>query len=440
MIFSNISILDENFEIKEGYYVEIKGDKIVKISHKPIEKKACDGAKSAEDKRIYDGKGKLLMPGFVNNHAHAPMSLMRGYGENMSLENWLFNRIFPFEDQLTAKSVFDATLLSMAESIRYGIVSTSEMYYFMDAMAEAIAKSGIKANISRSITHFDDSDFLTSYRADEMRDAYKKHHNTLNGRLLLDMSLHAEYTTTPKCVEQLASYTKEIGANMQLHVSETKKEHEECKERHGKTPVKYLSDLGLFDTKATAAHCVWIEGDDYSILRDKGVTVCVNPISNLKLASGICDITSLAKNKINITIGTDSVASNNSLNFFEEIKTFALLSKVTAKTEDEIGLITPQEVLRVATRNGMLAQGRSDSGLIKEGYKADLIVLDIDAPNMKPVHDLLCNIVYSADPTNLLLTMVDGRILYENGEYKTIDIEKVIFEAEKSTKEILAKV
>ncbi len=440
MIFSNISILDENFEIKSGYYVEIKGDRIVKISNEPISAVASGDIKNTEEGRVYDGKGKLLMPGFVNNHAHAPMSLMRGYGENMTLENWLFNRIFPFENRLTEKNVFDATLLSMAESIRHGIVSTSEMYYFMDAMAAAIAKSGIKANISRSITHFDDSDFLTSYRADEMRDAYKKHHNTFNGRILVDMSLHAEYTTTPKCVEQLANYTQEIGANMQVHVSETKKEHEECKAKYAKTPVKYLSDLGLFNTRSTAAHCVWIEDDDYKILKDKGVTVCVNPISNLKLASGICDITSLAKNKINMTIGTDSVASNNSLNFFEEIKTFALLSKITAKTEDEIGLITPQKVLEAATRNGMMAQGRNDSGLIKEGYKADLIVLDINAPNMKPVHDLLCNIVYSADPANLLLTMVDGNVLYENGEYTTIDIEKVIFEAEKSTKEILANI
>lgn len=366
------------------------------------------------------------------------MTLLRGYGENMALQDWLFKKIFPFEDHLTGESVYNATLLAMAESLRFGIVSSSDMYYFMDEMAQAVIDSGAKSNISRSISHFDDSDFLSSYRAKEMIDAYEKYNGAADGRLIVDMSLHSEYTTTPIAVKQLAEYTSKIGANMQVHVSETKSEHEECKQRHGgMTPVQYLNHYGLFDTPTTAAHCVWIEEEDYDILKEKGVTVACNPISNLKLASGVANVDKLIKKGINVTIGTDSVASNNSLNFIEEMKVFAIAPKMMFHAPETV---TPLDVVKAATINGAKAQGRKDCGLLKEGYKADLIMIDISGGHMHPVHNLLNNLVYSASGSDVVMTMVDGKILYQNGEYKTIDIEKTIFEVERLTKEILAKV
>ena len=429
MLFSNITILDENFNVKENSYVGIEGKYIKYIGSK----------KPSEDfGEEIDGKGKLLMPGFVNSHAHSPMTLLRGYGENMALQDWLFKKIFPFEDHLNGESVYNATLLAMAESLRFGIVSSSDMYYFMDEMAQAVIDSGAKSNISRSISHFDDSDFLSSYRAKEMIDAYEKYNGVADGRLIVDMSLHSEYTTTPIAVKQLAEYTSKIGANMQVHVSETKSEHEECKQRHGgMTPVQYLNHYGLFDTPTTAAHCVWIEEEDYDILKEKGVTVACNPISNLKLASGVANVDKLIKKGINVTIGTDSVASNNSLNFIEEMKVFAIAPKMMFHAPETV---TPLDVVKAATINGAKAQGRKDCGLLKEGYKADLIMIDISGGHMHPVHNLLNNLVYSASGSDVVMTMVDGKILYQNGEYKTIDIEKTIFEVERLTKEILAKV
>lgn len=429
MLFSNITILDENFNVKENSYVGIEGKYIKYIgSEKPSE----------DFGEEIDGKGKLLMPGFVNSHAHSPMTLLRGYGENMALQDWLFKKIFPFEDHLTGESVYNATLLAMAESLRFGIVSSSDMYYFMDEMAQAVIDSGAKSNISRSISHFDDSDFLSSYRAKEMIDAYEKYNGAADGRLIVDMSLHSEYTTTPIAVKQLAEYTSKIGANMQVHVSETKSEHEECKQRHGgMTPVQYLNHYGLFDTPTTAAHCVWIEEEDYDILKEKGVTVACNPISNLKLASGVANVDKLIKKGINVTIGTDSVASNNSLNFIEEMKVFAIAPKMMFHAPETV---MPLDVVKAATINGAKAQGRKDCGLLKEGYKADLIMIDISGGHMHPVHNLLNNLVYSASGSDVVMTMVDGKILYQNGEYKTIDIEKTIFEVERLTKEILAKV
>ena len=427
MLFKNITLLDDQFQIRENMYVGIVEDKITYIGNE-----CPDGNFGRE----YDGKGKVLMPGFINTHAHSPMSLLRGYGENMGLQDWLNKRIFPFEDKLTGEAVYWGTLLSMAESIRYGITSTTDMYYFAEDMIRAIDDSGTRNNLSRSVTCFSDADLWDLESAKEMKDIYERYHNGLDGRLKVDMSIHAEYTSNPKIVKQMAEYTKEIGANMHVHLSETQLEHEECKQRHGKTPAAYFESLGLFDTPTTAAHCVWLEPDDYPILKEKGVTVACNPVSNMKLASGICNIPELYKNGINVSLGTDSVASNNNLNFIEEIKFFAMASKV--KLLDPTA-VTPTEALKAATVSGAKAQGREDCGVIKEGNKADLVVMDISGPHMYPVHDLVNNLVYSASGSDIVMTVCDGKVLYENGEYKTIDIEKTLFEADRMTKNILSQ-
>jgi 5-methylthioadenosine/S-adenosylhomocysteine deaminase len=197
-----------------------------------------------------------------------------------------------------------------------------------------------------------------------------------------------------------------------------------------------MADCGAFDVPANAAHCVWLTDNDRDILAEKGVSVSSNPISNLKLASGMCDVVKLYDKGINVAIGTDSVASNNSLNFFEEMKAFALVGKIKS---NDAAVMTPQQVLRSATRSGALAQGREDCGLLKEGFKADLIVVDTSCPNMQPAHNILNNLVFSADGKDVKLTMVDGDVLYRDGEFKDIDIEKTIAEADNARKEILAK-
>lgn len=425
MLFKDITVLDDQFQIKEHMYVGIVDDKITYISNE---------SPKEDFGRIYNGKGKLLMSGFVNTHAHSPMTLLRGYGENMALQDWLNKRIFPFEDKLTSEAVYWGTLLAMAESIRYGIVSTTDMYYFSEDMIRAIAESGTKNNISRSVTCFTDEDLWDLQSGKEMKYIYENYHNSYDGKVKVDMSIHAEYTSNPKIVKQMAEYTKEIGANMHVHLSETKQEHEECKERHGKTPAAYFNSLGLFDTPTTAAHCVWLEPEDYPILKEKGVTVACNPVSNMKLASGICNVPELFRQGINVSLGTDSVSSNNNLNMIEEMKFFATASKV--KLLDSTA-VTPTQAIEAATLSGAKAQGRTDCGLLKEGYKADLVVMDISGPHMYPVHDMVNNIVYSASGSDVVMTMVDGKVLYENGEYLTIDVEKTIAEAERMTQNIL---
>lgn len=426
MLFENITIMDENMVQQNNMFVGIEGNRIDYIGEQKPEK---------DYGSVYNGKGKLLMSGFYNAHGHSAMTLMRGYGENMSLQDWLNKRIFPFEANLDGEAVYWGTLLAMAESIRYGIVSTTDMYYFCDDMIRAVLDAGCKNNMGRGVVNFTDQDLYQIDAFREMKSTFENFHGAGDGKILVDMSLHAEYTSNPKTVLQMAEYTRSIGANMHVHVSETKGEHEECKARHqGQTPVAYLNNLGLFDTPTTAAHCVWIEGDDFRILKEKGVTVASNPISNLKLASGVCNVPKLLKEGIRVAIGTDSVASNNSLNFIEEMKVFAISSK--QKYEDPTA-VTPEETLLAATLSGALSQGRKDSGSLKTGYKADLIVLDIDQPHMVPIYHLANNLVYSASGSDIVLTMVDGRILWQDGEYKTIDIEKTMAEAQNAAFRIL---
>ena len=428
MIFKNIAILDENLQAQENRYVGVKNGTIGYIGTEMPEEEYGEG---------YDGKRKLLLSGFVNAHAHTPMTLLRGYGENMTLLRWLNNRVFPFEAKLNAKDVYYAMLLGIAESLRFGIVSTTDMYFFGEEMAKAVLESGVKNNLSLGITCFGDENLYELKNFRESKSLLENYHNAGDGRLKIDMCIHAEYTSGPKVVRQMAEYCKEAGTNMHVHLSETKEEHEGCKERRGgKTPAEYFDSLGLFDGKTTAAHCVWLEGDDFDILKERGVTVASCPVSNIKLASGVCNVPRLLTMGVNVALGTDSVASNNSLNMIEEMKFFALIHK--EKWNDPC-VITPREALCAATIAGAGSQGREDTGALKVGMKADLIVLDINGAHMKPVHSLLNNLIYSASGSDVVLTMADGKVLYRNGEYQTIDLEKVVFEVEGSKDRILSE-
>jgi len=413
MLFKNITILDENFEAVENQYVEISGDKITYIGDK-------EPKYSGE---TYNGMGKLLMPAFVNSHSHIAMTIMRGYGENLPLDRWLNEKIFPYEDTLTKEKVKKSTMLGIAEMLRFGIVSTTDMYFFCDSIADAFIESGAKVNLSRAIVSFDGTEYknLQSYK--ESVRLINNYHNSADGRVLIDLSIHAEYTSNPKIVSALAEHASQENLNVHIHLSETKKEHEECILRHKKTPAEYFNSLSLFDNKTVAAHSVWLSGDDFDILAEKGVSVASCPVSNLKLASGICDVKRLMEKGINIGIGTDSVASNNNLNFIEEIKMFAMLNKFK---HYDATLVTPKEAISAATIAGAKIQGRPVMGVIKVGNKADLIVMDIDKPNMKPVHNLLNNVVYSSSGSDISLTMSDGKVLFKDNEYKTIDIEKLL--------------
>ncbi|WP_206458791.1 amidohydrolase [Anaerovorax sp. IOR16] len=428
MLFKNITVLDEALQPKVHCYVGIKNDCIDYIGNEMPKEQYGE---------VFEGEGKLLMSGFVNSHAHTPMMLLRGYGENLPLQSWLNDRIFPFEGKIKKRDAYYSTLLGIAESLRYGITSTTDMYFFGESIANAVLESGVKNNLGVPLICFSDQDLFDLDCYQEAKSLFSEYHNAGNGRLKIDMSIHGEYTSTPKTVMQMADYCKELNTNLHVHVSETKIEVEECKKRHqGLTPVQYLNNLGVFENPTTAAHCVWLEEDDYQILKDKQVTVASCPISNLKLASGVCNVPRLFENGIAITIGTDGVASNNNLNFLEDMKFFALVHKGWFS---DATLTNVHQVLTAATKAGAAGQKRFDTGSLSVGKKADLIVLDLDVISMKPMHDLTNNLVYSTSGSDVILTMVDGKVLYHRGEFKTIDIERVVYEVEKSKERILGE-
>jgi len=406
IIFKSTTLIDKDFSQKRNIFVGISKDKIDYIGNE---------YKSGYEREI-DGTGYCLMPAFYNSHAHSPMALLRGYAENLSLNEWLFKKIFPFEATLNDEDIYQSMLLSFAEMIRFGCVSTSDMYYCGSSMAKAVLESGAKSNISLAATTENFSRLKKEYidLINEFGD--------ISDRLKIDFSIHAPYTSNPEVVGEISDLAYSYGSNMHIHLSETSGESIECKKKYALTPTEYFDKYGAFRVPTIAAHCVYIEENDYKILMDKGVTVATCPTSNLKLASGICNVVKLYENHINVALGTDSVASNNNLDMFEEMKLFSLLQKGINKDPT---VITPSQCLYAATKAGAKAQGRFFCGEIKVGNKADLVVIDLDRPHLTPVHDVLNTLVYSANGADVIMTICDGKVLYENGDFKTIDIEKV---------------
>ncbi len=425
MLFSDISILDESYNCQAHRYVAVQGDKIVYVgTEKP------DG----DFGEVYNGRNKLLMSGLVNAHSHAAMTLLRGYAENLPLDRWLNERVFPFEDKIQDADAYYSTMLAIAEMLRTGTTSFTDMYFFSENVIRAVGESGIKCNFGRAITSFTDCGIseIASFR--ESEELVRNYHNAFDGRLKIDMSLHAEYTNRRTVIEQFAQVVKAHGLRAHIHLSETEKEHEECKQRHGGlTPTELFYQCGVFDVPTTAAHCVWVTDSDMDILKEKGVTVATNPASNLKLGSGVCNTYALLEKGINTAIGTDSVASNNNLDMFKEMYLCALLPKGFYRRPD---IVSERDVLRMATQNGYYAQGRADCGKIAVGNKADVIAVDLDTVHMCPHNDTVNNLVYAAGGEDVKLTMVDGRVLYRDGEYTTFDIERVKREVEARTARI----
>lgn len=375
--------------------------------------------------REIDCRGNLLMSGLYNLHCHAAMTMFRGYGENLPLDEWLNKRIFPAEERLDAEKVKYASYLAIAEMIKNGIVSFSDSYFFCEQTAEAVISSGIKANLSRGMSSFTEGARAdrSDYRFAEFLALYEGYDGEAYGRLKIDMCVHSEYTNAESYIRDLAEFSAQNGLIIQVHMSETKKEHEECmRRRAGRTPAEFLRDCGVFESQALCAHCVWVTEGDMDIMAEKGAFAVHNPCSNLKLGSGIMPLEKFREKSIPVAIGTDGASSNNSLDIMREMYTASILAK--GRELDALAG-KPSFLIEMATVNGASAQRREKHGKIKEGYAADMILVDIDTPGNIPCYDLEYTLLYSARSSDVLMTMVDGNILYENREFKTIDIEKV---------------
>ncbi len=434
ILFKNISYFNRNYEWIQN--VDI-------IVETPLIKSITPSANRPEIEprqfeQIIDGKNKLLIPGFFNLHSHVPMTLLRGYGEGLNLQDWLFTRIFPFEALLTEEDMYYGTLLGISEFLSCGTVSFTDMYMKLSGIIKAVAESGIKANLCNAAVGLDPAmkfEDNSSYQ-DEM---YLLDYVDANKATSIrpEAGIHAEYTSSPALVKQVLEFSQKYHLALQIHISETEREHEECKARHGgKTPIEYFNDLGVLDQKCILAHGVYLSENDLKIIKEKNASIVHNPASNLKLGSGFANISNWLSHDINVCIGTDGAASNNDLDLIYDLRLAGLLSNGLHRDSNSI---TPEQLLSMATINGARAQNREKTGIIEVGNFADLVVVDLDAENLQPIYNLPATLIYSLNRSNIYLTMVNGKVLYQDREFKTIDIEKVKFHADRIKNEKLAK-
>ncbi len=407
-------LMDEHRTVLPDAFVAVEGDKIASVGQ--------ERPQGTFDREI-DGKGNVLMPGFVNAHTHVPMTAMRGYGDGNNLQDWLQKFIFPTEAKWDDRSVACCTDLGLAEMIASGVTTIADMYMRTDVIAKRVAESGINANLSCGGVFFGgEFDPATVHDCVAQRELAEQWHGYNHGQILVDASIHAEYTSSAPLWEWTAAFAKEKGLGMHVHISETRTEHEECKARHGGlTPIQVLDRCGVWDTRAIAAHCVWTTPEDWAIMAEKGVAAIHNPMSNLKLGSGIAPVTAMRKAGVNVALGTDGVSSNNCTDLFGDLKIAAILQN--GANCDPLALL-PGEALEMATANGGKALGRQ-TGRIQAGYDADLILVDFNALNLTPCHDVISNLVYAAHGSNVTMNMARGKVIYENGEFLTIDIDRV---------------
>ena len=417
-IIKNATLLAETGYAKGNWHITVENKRITAIT------KELPDANGAD---VIDAKGNLLIPGFYNAHCHAAMTLFRGYGEDLPLQRWLDEKILPAEDRLNYENVTVATKLAIAEMLKGGIVSFSDMYMFQDAVAETVLETGMKANLSRALVSFSpDANIANDDRFAQAKSLVENYQNCDDERIKVDFSLHAEYTNLPHYIAQVADYTRANNLRMHLHVSETQKEHNGCIARHQKTPTQLFYDLGALDTPTLAAHCVWVSDEDIAILAEKGVSVVHNPVSNLKLGSGVMPLDKMLSAGVNVCLGTDGVASNNRLDILREMQTAAILHKGILLDPTAT---TAAQMPKLATRNGAIAQGRHDCGEIRIGARADMVLIDRASIHNMPCFDDYAMLCYSAERSDVLMTMVDGRILYQNGTYTLIDEERLRYDA-----------
>ncbi len=423
LLYNASALIDDGcggFAHLQNAYIGIDGDTIAYIG-------------DAEPQGEWSKKnmhGALLIPGLVNGHTHAAMTLLRGHGSGLPLDRWLNEAIFPIEDRMVREDMAAGNALAQLEMLRTGTTSYSDMYYFLDTEVELCEQSGMKVNLARPITCFDPNESaMDSYRVKESEALFKTWHGAANGRIRVDFSIHAEYTCQERIAREYAALGKQLGARMHIHLSETKKEHEACKQKYRKTPTEWFRDLGVLDLPTAAAHCVTVEDGDIEIMRAYGVCPVHNPSSNLKLGSGFMRLKTLLDKGLCVGLGTDGTASNDNLNMFEEMHLAALIHNGYAADPTAI---SAAQVLTMATANGAVLQGRTDTGSLAVGRKADIVAVRMDAPHLIPSFDPLATLLYTAQGSDVCMTMVDGRVLYENGEYKTLDREKILFDVKKA--------
>lgn len=370
--------------------------------------------------------GDLLMPGFKNAHTHSGMTFLRSLADDLPLQEWLNDKVFPMEGQLVPGDLYYLTALANLEYLTSGITSQFDMYFHQEQVAKACVDMGFRIVQTSGLNNFGGS-------VTELEERYLKF-NEYDELSSYIMGFHAEYTTSKELMEEIAALIQKYKAPMYVHNSETKLETEECRARYGMSPTQMFDHLGMYDYGGGGYHCVWFDEKDMDIFAEKKLSVVTNPGSNAKLASGIAPIRAMMEKGINIAIGTDGPASNNCLDMFKEM----FLTTSLAKLKDmDASSVDGNEVLYMATAGGAKAMGLTDCDRLSVGKKADIIRIDLNQPNMQPVNNIVKNIVYSGSKQNVKMAMINGKILYEDWKFDVgLDVQEIY----KKANEIVARV
>ncbi len=423
ILFTNVTAvtMDEKRPRLKGANVAVEGTKIASVG-------AEQPAGAFE--RVIDCAGKVMLPGFVNAHTHLPMTLLRGYGGGQDLQHWLHDYIFPAEAKLDDRAVAAGTALGLAEMIASGVTCVADMYMRTGTVARTILDAGLSANLSCGGVYFGAPEDFSPETCGDCKNQEaltEEWHGAGEGQILVDASIHGEYTSCAPLWRWMADYAREHGLGMHVHASETVSEHQGSLTRSGLTPLQTLDRCGVWDCgRSIAAHCVYTTPEDWALMAEKNISCVHNPWSNLKLGSGVAPVPAMKKAGVNIALGTDGVSSHNSIDFFSDVKLAACLH---CGMERDPLAVTAMDALEMATVNGARALGR-DAGVIAPGKTADLILVDFERPNLIPCHDPVENLVYSAHGCDVWMNMARGRVIYEKGEFLTLDLEKIRAEVE----------
>ncbi len=421
-LIANVTAVTMNpkMEVLFGAYIGIEGGKIVSVSRQ---------APKEPPQTVIDGTGMVAMPGLVNCHTHLASSVLRSYTDDLSNAQAL-EELLKKEAKMDSRCARAAALLSIAECLRFGVTSVSDLYYYPDATAKAVAESGIKANLALSSYRFIDQneefDFDTDEQCKELVRLTEKWNGFDEGRIKIDAGIYAEYTSNYKLWEGLVGYASEQGLGLQLHLAQTPGEVEGCLDRTGMNPGELLNCHGLFNVPVTAAGCGYLEPVERKILGRKRVTAVALPLSAAKSGMGCAHILDCVQAGMNVALGTDGAVEAGNLDMFEVMRGAALAER---SRRQDASAMPSSAVLMMATVCGAQAQGRSrECGMLQVGMDADLILVDFTAPHLMPCHNVLNGLVFSAKGGDVAMTMVRGKILYQNGKFPTIDLSKVVEE------------
>lgn len=423
VLIKNIELL--NTANGEMYNIAIKDNKIASIGTEVPDNFVPD--------TVIDGKGMLATAGMVNTHGHVSMTLLRSYADDMSLMDWLENKIWPIEAKMNAKDIYWGAMLGIAEMLKSGTTCFADMYCFMDDVAKAAAETGIRANLCRGLIGLaPDKDA----KLQENTQLVKDWHGYDSGRIRITYGPHAPYTCPVDYLQEIIKAAADNDAEIQMHLCETKGEVENCMKEHGLTPIQLMDKLGMFEVGTIAAHCVYLSDEDMDIMAAKNVRVAHNPQSNLKLASGIAPVNTMLEKGICVGLGTDGVSSNNNLDLLEECRAAAMLHKTTALNP----LAVPAEAAwNMATVNGAKVLGFNNLGTLEAGAEADIVLWDMHKPYWYPRHNKLSLLVYAANSADVDTVLVAGKVVVQNGKLTTFDEERIYFEANKCAENLISK-